>query len=124
MVILGFVQPSTTAQILDGTGLARRLREQARSRVFGSAGPPPHLRVLLVGEDPASQAYVSAKAKAAAEAGIEAETRRLPADVSPEALLTEVARANADPGVNGILVQLPLPPGPTTRRAFSTRCIR
>jgi methylenetetrahydrofolate dehydrogenase (NADP+)/methenyltetrahydrofolate cyclohydrolase len=55
-------------------------------------------------------AYVASKAKAAGEVGIGSETLRLPGDLSPEALLAEVARANADPGVDGILVQLPLPP--------------
>ena len=86
----------------------------------GSPGPPPSLRVLLVGENPASQAYVSSKAKAAAEAGIRAETLRLPVDISPAALLAEVARANADPDVDGILVQLPLPPGHDSARVLDS----
>jgi methylenetetrahydrofolate dehydrogenase (NADP+)/methenyltetrahydrofolate cyclohydrolase len=114
------VQPSTTARILDGAGLARRLREQARSRVAENQGPSPHLRVLLVGENPASQAYVSSKARAAAEAGIRAETLRLPVDISPEMLLAEIARANADPDVDGILVQLPLPPGHDSARVLDS----
>ena len=97
---------------LDGAALARQIRARAAEAAAGisrTAGPPS-LRVLLVGENPASQAYVTAKAKASAEAGIRAETLRLPVDISPEALLAEVARANADPEVDGILVQLPLPP--------------
>ena len=64
----------------------------------------------MVGDNPASQAYVGAKAKAAREAGIRAETRHLPSGISPEALLAEVGSANADPDVDGLLVQLPLPP--------------
>ena len=84
------------------------------------AAEPPSLRVLLVGENPASQAYVASKAKAAAEAGIRAETLRLPVDISPEALLAEVARANADPGVDGILVQLPLPAGHDSARVLDS----
>src|ERR1700730_3786793 len=65
----------------------------------------------MVGENPASQAYVGAKTKAAREAGIRAHTRHFPSEISPEALLAEVGSANADPEVDGLLVQLPLPPG-------------
>ncbi|HEY4229824.1 MAG TPA: bifunctional 5,10-methylenetetrahydrofolate dehydrogenase/5,10-methenyltetrahydrofolate cyclohydrolase [Thermoanaerobaculia bacterium] len=102
----------TRATLLDGTALAKTLRERAReaAAAIASRGRAPFLRVLIVGENPASMAYVTSKAKAAGEAGIGSETLRLPADLSPEALLAEVARANADPGVDGILVQLPLPP--------------
>ncbi len=97
---------------LDGSALAQTLRLRAREaaeEIARRAGPPS-LRVLLVGDNPASTAYVSAKSKAAAEAGIRAETRRLPAELSPSDLLAEVAMANADPQVDGILIQLPLPP--------------
>ena len=114
------MQPATTARILDGAGLARRLREQARGRVAENQGPAPYLRVLLLGENPASEAYVSSKAKAAAEAGIRAETLRLPIDITPAALLAEVARANADTQVDGILVQLPLPPGHDAARVLDS----
>jgi methylenetetrahydrofolate dehydrogenase (NADP+)/methenyltetrahydrofolate cyclohydrolase len=114
------VQPATTARILDGAGLARRRGAQARGRVAENQGPSPYLRVLLVGENPASQAYVSSKARAAAEAGIRAETLRLPVDISPEMLLAEIARANADTQVDGILVQLPLPPGHDSARVLDS----
>jgi methylenetetrahydrofolate dehydrogenase (NADP+)/methenyltetrahydrofolate cyclohydrolase len=102
----------TRAALLDGAALAKTLRERAReaAAAIASRGRAPVLRVLLVGENPASMAYVASKAKAAGEVGIGSETLRLPGDLSPEALLAEVARANADPGVDGILVQLPLPP--------------
>jgi methylenetetrahydrofolate dehydrogenase (NADP+)/methenyltetrahydrofolate cyclohydrolase len=102
----------TRAALLDGAALAKTLRERAReaAAAIASRGRAPFLRVLLVGENPASMAYVASKAKAAGEVGIGSETLRLPGDLSPEALLAEVARANADPGVDGILVQLPLPP--------------
>jgi methylenetetrahydrofolate dehydrogenase (NADP+) / methenyltetrahydrofolate cyclohydrolase len=109
-----------TARILDGAGLAKRLREQASGRTAESQGPAPYLRVLLVGDNPASEAYVSAKARAAAETGIETETLRLPADITPLALLEEVARANADTRVDGILVQLPLPPGHDVARVLDS----
>jgi methylenetetrahydrofolate dehydrogenase (NADP+)/methenyltetrahydrofolate cyclohydrolase len=108
------------AKILSGTWVARTLREAAAARAeeIARAGRPPMLRVLLVGEDPASQSYVSSKTKAAAEARIRSETRRLPADITPQALLAEVDRANRDPEVNGLLVQLPLPPGHSASRVL------
>jgi methylenetetrahydrofolate dehydrogenase (NADP+)/methenyltetrahydrofolate cyclohydrolase len=104
---------SPRGTLLDGAAVAAKIRERVRAdaaRASGAAAPTS-LRVLLVGENPASQAYVSSKAKAAAEAGIRAETLRLPVDIAPAALLAEVARANADRDVDGILVQLPLPAG-------------
>jgi methylenetetrahydrofolate dehydrogenase (NADP+)/methenyltetrahydrofolate cyclohydrolase len=108
------------AALLDGAALARKIRERsARSAAQASAaGRPPFLRVLLVGENPASQSYVASKARAAEEAGIRAETLRLPADLSPDALIAEVARANADPNVDGLLIQLPLPKGHDTTRVL------
>jgi methylenetetrahydrofolate dehydrogenase (NADP+) / methenyltetrahydrofolate cyclohydrolase len=102
------------AGILDGTSLARTLRAGIReeaSEIASRRGFPPSLRVLLVGDHPASRSYVLAKTKAASEAGIRAETRHLPSDISAEALLAEVRSANADPEVDGLLIQLPLPPG-------------
>lgn len=71
----------------------------------------PGLAVVLVGDDPASAVYVRAKDRAAAAAGIAARTLRHPADLTEADLLRVVAGLNADPEVDGILVQLPLPPG-------------
>jgi methylenetetrahydrofolate dehydrogenase (NADP+) / methenyltetrahydrofolate cyclohydrolase len=82
--------------------------------------PPPSLRVLLVGEDPASESYVSSKTHAALQAGIQAQTLRLAADCSPAALLEEIDRANRDAAVDGILVQLPLPRGHDTTRVLDS----
>jgi methylenetetrahydrofolate dehydrogenase (NADP+)/methenyltetrahydrofolate cyclohydrolase len=114
--------PSTarSAVLLDGGALARKIRERARIAAASASrkGRPPSLRVLLVGENPASESYVASKAKAAMEAGIRAETRRLAADISPGALLGEVAGANADPGVDGLLIQLPLPKEHDTARVL------
>jgi methylenetetrahydrofolate dehydrogenase (NADP+) / methenyltetrahydrofolate cyclohydrolase len=109
-----------TARILDGAGLAKRLRQQASVQAAESPGPAPYLRVLLVGDNPASEAYVSSKATAAAEAGIQTETLRLPMDITPAALLAEVRRANADAQVDGILIQLPLPPGHDAARVLDS----
>ncbi len=110
------------ANLLDGAALARTIRASAGEAAaeICRVGRPPFLRALLVGENPASQAYVSSKARAAADAGIRAETLRLPVDISPEALLAEVARANADPEVDGILVQLPLPRGHDSARVLDS----
>jgi methylenetetrahydrofolate dehydrogenase (NADP+)/methenyltetrahydrofolate cyclohydrolase len=102
-----------SSRILDGAELAARIRGRTREQAAELArarGRPPFLRVLLVGENPASQTYVASKTRAAAEAGIGTETRRLPAAISLEALLSEIRSANLDPGVDGLLVQLPLPP--------------
>jgi methylenetetrahydrofolate dehydrogenase (NADP+)/methenyltetrahydrofolate cyclohydrolase len=108
--------------LLDGTSLARGIRAAARKAAMEvlPLERPPSLRVLLVGENPASRAYVAAKAKAAFEAGIRAETLRLPVDTPPAALLAEVANANADREVDGILVQLPLPAGHDATRVLDS----
>jgi methylenetetrahydrofolate dehydrogenase (NADP+)/methenyltetrahydrofolate cyclohydrolase len=98
-----------TARIIDGKAVAAALRARLAER---AATLPfrPGLAVLLVGDDPASAVYVGAKDRAAKAVGINARTIRLPAAISEEALITQIARLNADPAVDGILVQLPLPP--------------
>jgi len=105
---------------LSGIALAGKIRDRAREAAaeIARGGNRPFLRVLLVGEDPASQTYVAAKAKAARDAGIGAETLQLAADASPDVLVSEVERANDDPRVDGILVQLPLPRGHVTSRVL------
>ncbi len=102
---------ASTAVVLDGTAVARAVRQRvAEATAAARRDPPPALRVLLVGDNPASLSYVGAKTRAALEAGIRAETVRLPAEIAPEALLSEVERANSDATIHGILIQLPLPP--------------
>ena len=110
------------ARLLDGASLARTLRETVRAQALevGKRGSPPSLRVLLVGEDPASVTYVSSKTRAAQEAACHAETIRLPENTAPQRLLEEVERANRDDTVDGILVQLPLPSGHDARRVFDS----
>ena len=105
---------------LDGALVARRLREEARDEAaeLARSGGPPWLRVILAGEDAASEAYVASKTRAAREVGLLAETIRLPLGTSPDAVLREVERANRSAQVDGILVQLPLPPGHDARRVF------
>ena len=101
-----------TANIIDGAGLAKTLREQLRIRAktLGASGSPPGLAVLIAGDNPASQVYVRNKLKACSEAGFYAELIERPALVSESALLTLIAQLNANPRIHGILVQLPLPP--------------
>jgi methylenetetrahydrofolate dehydrogenase (NADP+) / methenyltetrahydrofolate cyclohydrolase len=106
--------------VLDGTALAQKIRERVREEVARMGGTPPSLRVYLVGDNPASLSYVGSKTRAAQEAGIRAETVRLPADLPPDELIAEVRRANEDVSVNGILVQLPLPDGHTPAKVLDS----
>ena len=99
--------------IIDGKKIAAEIRAEAAAAAaeLSRAGAPPGLAVVLVGDNPASLSYVAAKERACAACGIRSFPVRLPADATQERLLAEVARLNADPAVDGILVQLPLPRG-------------
>lgn len=100
------------ARILDGTALAADLRADVARGVaafVARTGRAPGLRVVLVGEHPASQSYVRGKERAAREAGIDAETLLHPDTLSQTDLLGLVDRLNRDDAVDGVLVQLPLP---------------
>jgi len=102
------------AQIIDGKAIAAQVREQVGLEVAEmiKAGiPQPGLATVLVGENPASKVYVSSKQKACAELGMQSFGYQLPATASQEEVERLVAELNADPKVNGILVQLPLPTG-------------
>lgn len=98
----------TVARIIDGKAVAEALRGELARRVEGLAYRPA-LRVVRVGEDPASVVYVRTKERAAKAAGFDSETIVLPAETSEPGLLAKIAELNADPGVDGILVQLPVP---------------
>jgi methylenetetrahydrofolate dehydrogenase (NADP+)/methenyltetrahydrofolate cyclohydrolase len=100
------------ARIIDGKAAAAELRAEIAIQVreFGArAGSAPGLRVVLVGDHPASRAYVRTKARMAAEVGIDSGLLEMPADVSERDLLARLGTLNDDPAVHGILVQLPLP---------------
>jgi len=110
-----------TAQIISGTQVAADIREELKGRVakLKEKGVTPALAVVLVGEDPASISYVTAKAKGAEEIGMIEETIRLPADTPEEQLLQTVDKLNKDPKFHGILVQLPLPKHISTDKVIS-----
>ena len=102
-----------TARRIDGKAAAAALRAEVAAEVVrfrAHAGRAPGLAVVLVGEDPASAVYVRSKGKATREAGMESFEHRLSAETSEAELLALVDTLNADPAVDGILVQLPLPP--------------
>lgn len=100
-----------TAKIIDGKKIAADIRAEAKVEAAEliAEGTQPCLVVVLVGEDPASQAYVGSKVKACEETGIKSIKITHPAEISEEALMAEIDRLNADASVHGILVQLPLP---------------
>ncbi|WP_420141939.1 bifunctional methylenetetrahydrofolate dehydrogenase/methenyltetrahydrofolate cyclohydrolase FolD [Sphingomonas sp.] len=101
-----------TAAVIDGKAFAEKLRARVADLAedfTAAAGRRPGLAVVLVGEDPASSVYVRSKGKATEAAGMASFTHRLPAETSQDELLSLVRRLNADPLVDGILVQLPLP---------------
>ncbi|MGR3199322.1 MAG: bifunctional methylenetetrahydrofolate dehydrogenase/methenyltetrahydrofolate cyclohydrolase FolD [Paracoccus sp. (in: a-proteobacteria)] len=100
-----------TAQIIDGKAFAATLRSRIAAEVASLAdrGITPGLAVVLVGEDPASQVYVRSKGKMTREVGMASFEHRLSAETPQDELLSMIERLNADPAVNGILVQLPLP---------------
>ncbi len=101
----------TLAQRIDGNALSQQIRADVarRAAALTAAGHPPGLAVILVGEDPASQVYVRNKIKACADNGVKSVFDRYGADLSEAALLARIAELNADPGIHGILVQMPLP---------------
>src|SRR5947209_8492189 len=101
------------ARLIDGTAAAAALRRRVAEAVTAlksAHGFAPGLAAVLVGDDPASQVYVRSKGRACAAAAVASFEHRLPADASPAAVLDLVARLDADEQVDGILVQLPLPP--------------
>lgn len=100
------------AAIIDGRAIARELDEKTKAEVDAlvAAGKPhPGLAVVLVGHDPASEVYVRRKIKACEKVGINSFEHRLSTDTTQDALLTLIARLNADTEVHGILCQVPLP---------------
>ncbi len=111
-----------TARLIDGKAAAAALRARIATEVAAfreTSGRAPGLAVVLVGDDPASSVYVRSKGKATLEAGMQSFEHRLAADVSEAELLALVDKLNTDPAVDGILVQLPLPPHIDERKVIT-----
>ncbi|WP_431478849.1 bifunctional methylenetetrahydrofolate dehydrogenase/methenyltetrahydrofolate cyclohydrolase FolD [Massilia eburnea] len=100
-----------SAQLIDGVALSQKLRAEIASRAAAltAKGKQPGLAVILVGDDQASHVYVRNKVKACEDAGIRSVKEQYAADMTEQALLERIATLNADPGIHGILVQMPLP---------------
>ena len=99
------------AELIDGRAIAKRIRADVaeRAKKLARDGLRPGLAVVMVGDDPASAVYTSAKSKAAEEASMYSLNVRLPADTTQADLLSRVDALNSDPKIHGILVQMPLP---------------
>ncbi len=98
--------------ILDGTLVAAHFKEQIKTEVnlwVTGGGKKPHLAAILVGYDPASEAYVGHKVKSCAALGFDSTLLRFNTDITEPELIEEINKLNNDPGIDGILVQLPLP---------------
>ena len=111
------------AQIIDGKKLAADTRAEIAKGVAElkeKTGIVPGLAVILVGDNPASVSYVTAKEKACREAGMLSREIRMPATVSEDELIAEIEKLNADPLIHGILVQLPLPKGFSEKRVIDS----
>ncbi len=100
------------AHLIDGKAVSAEVRSEVKEAVdarIAAGKRPPYLAVVLVGDDPASASYVRGKARASTEVGIESDTLTYDASISEEELLKVVDQLNEDDGVDGILIQLPLP---------------
>jgi len=100
-----------TAQLIDGNALAKKIRAEVaeRAAALTAKGEQPGLAVILVGEDPASQVYVSHKVKDCESSGVRSVLDRYPATMSEADLLKRIDALNRDASIHGILVQMPLP---------------
>ncbi len=114
-----------SANVIDGKSIAASIRQSIKESVaqyVGGGRRPPGLAVLLVGNDAASEIYVANKRRACAEAGIASKSFDLPFNISQPELLALIGKLNEDPEIDGILVQLPLPPHIDTETIIE--CIR
>ncbi len=116
------VTTGSQAKIIDGIALSSKLRADIAARVaeLQKRGVRPALAVILVGDDPASAVYVRNKVKACADTGVRSLFEKYEAALPESVLLARIAALNADPGVHGILVQLPLPRHINPQRVIET----
>ncbi|MBI5806197.1 bifunctional 5,10-methylene-tetrahydrofolate dehydrogenase/5,10-methylene-tetrahydrofolate cyclohydrolase [candidate division TA06 bacterium] len=110
------------AQIIDGKIIAADIRQEVKTEVseLKARGTEPHLAVIIVGSDPASQVYVRNKHQDCEEVGIRSSVIELPADTTQSQLLDKIKELNQDKTVHGILVQSPLPKGLSEEQAFQS----
>lgn len=100
------------AQILDGLKVSNQIKQEIKAeteKIAASGKRPPHLAAILVGQNGASKAYVNSKVKDCAEVGFRSSLIRFPETITEDELLEKIAELNADPEVDGFIVQLPLP---------------
>jgi methylenetetrahydrofolate dehydrogenase (NADP+) / methenyltetrahydrofolate cyclohydrolase len=112
-----------SATIIDGKTIAADLRAAVKAetqRLTATHGIAPGLAVVLIGDDPASQSYVASKSRAVTEVGMRPFDHHLPPTVSEAELLALVDKLNADAGVHGVLVQMPLPPQISSKRIVAS----
>ena len=111
-----------TAQLIDGNALARKIRAEVagRTQALKARGIQPHLSIILVGEDPASQVYTKHKVNDSTETGLSATLERYPATMTEDELLARIRALNEDAKVHGILVQLPLPKHMDSQKVIET----
>ena len=109
-----------SARLIDGTAIAASVRAEAAqtAALCLAAGRRPGLAVILMGDSAASRIYVRNKVRACEQAGIHSMSDELPADLPEGALLARIAALNADPAIDGILVQLPLPSHVDSRKVI------
>ena len=100
---------SSAMQLIDGNAIAESIIQELTTEVAALPGKKPVVAFIRVGDDPASVSYVRKKQKTAERIGIESRLHLLPEDVSKNELFAQIEALNADPDVNGILVQAPLP---------------
>jgi methylenetetrahydrofolate dehydrogenase (NADP+) / methenyltetrahydrofolate cyclohydrolase len=99
-------------KLMDGKAIAKQLREEVAAEVtemVAEGHRPPHLAVILVGNNPASETYVNAKVKACKDVGFESSLVQFPPEITQEMLLQAIDELNEDPDIDGFIVQLPLP---------------
>jgi len=96
-------------KLIDGNRIAKEIREELKKEVSLLTGRKPGLAFILIGEDPASQAYVRMKKKGCLETGIHSETLELSASISEDKLLSQITKLNQADHIDGILIQQPLP---------------
>jgi methylenetetrahydrofolate dehydrogenase (NADP+) / methenyltetrahydrofolate cyclohydrolase len=109
-------------KLLDGTSLSSEIEKEVKTAIEALTGRKPGLAFVLVGSHPASQTYIRMKKKRCAQVGIRSFDLELPEKISEEMLLSEIARLNQDEDVDGILVQLPLPPHLLSSKVMEAVC--